>query len=107
MRRLLSVVIATLLAVLLLVPATASFAADEPRAEDVVVLAAEGGGEGPQGPEPMGPDDAENSNAPADYEPPFLINAAVGLAGLMILLVLGLGGLYWLMVQRHRTTTQA
>lgn len=107
MRRLLSVVIATLLAVLLLVPATAAFA-DTGSEVAPVVLAAEGGGEeGPQGPEPMGPENPDNSNAPADYEPPFLINAAVGLAGLMILLVLGLGGLYWLLVQRHRTSSHA
>lgn len=105
MRRLLSVVIATLVAVLLLAPATVAFADAGPAAE-VAVLAAEGGGEeGPQGPSPMGPHDTENSNAPAEYEPPFLINAAVGLAALMILLVLGLGALYWLLVQRHRTTT--
>lgn len=106
MRRLLPVVLATLLTAMLLLPATAAVA-DEAPAGEVVVLAAEGGEEGPLGPEPRGPDDAENSNAPADYEPPFLINAAVGLAALMILLVAGIGGLYWLLVQRHRTSSQA
>ena len=55
-----------------------------------------------QGPEPRAPDDPENSNAPSDYEPPFLINAAVGLTALLVLLVVGLGGLYWLLVQRPR-----
>lgn len=105
MRRLLPVVLAMLLATLLLVPATAAAAAPVAPA-DVVVLAAEGEGE-PVGPDPMAPDDPENSFAPTDYEPPFLINAAVGLSALLILLVLGLGGLYWLLVQRHRTSSQA
>ncbi len=101
MRRLLSVVLATLLAALLLVPATAAVATPSASAAEVVVLAADGGGE-PAGPEPRAPDDPENTNAPADYEPPFLINAAVGLAALMVLLVVGLGGLYWLLVHRPR-----
>lgn len=105
MRRLPSVVLATLLAALLLAPATAAVAAPSP--QPVVVLAAEGGGEGPVGPEPRGPDDPENSFAPADYEPPFLINAAVGLTALLVLTVVGLGGLYWLLVQRPRTSSQA
>lgn len=109
MRRLLPVVLATLLAMLLLVPATAAVASPAPAvAQDAapVVLAAEGAGQGPVGPEPRGPNDAENTNAPADYEPPFLINAAVGLAGLMLLLVVGLGGLYWLLVQRPRAVSR-
>lgn len=115
MRRLPSVVLATLLAALLLAPtaAGAAPATDGPAGTEVsagtgiVVLAAEGGGGEPQGPEPMAPDNPENSNAPADYEPPFLINAAVGLAALMILLVVGLGGLYWLLVQRPRQASGA
>lgn len=102
MRRLPSVVLATLLAALLLVPAAASAAPVTDVAAVEVVLAAEGGGGEPQGPEPMGPDESENSFAPADYEPPFLINAAVGLAALLVLTVVGLGGLYWLLVQRPR-----
>ena len=108
MRRLLSVVIATLLAALLLAPATAAFA-DVAPADDgaVTVLAAEGGEQGPLGPEPRGPNDTENSNAPSEYEPPFLINAAVGLTALLVVTVLGLGGLYWLLVQRHRTSSNA
>jgi hypothetical protein len=106
MRRLLPVVIATLLAVLLLVPAAATAAsASAPSDGDaVVVLAAEGGGEGAEGgAEPAGPEpDLQNTNAPADYEPPFLINAAVGLTALLLLVVLGVGSLYWLLVQRPR-----
>lgn len=100
MRRLLPVVLATMLAALLLAPATVAHASPTP----VTVLAAEGG-EGPVGPEPRGPDDPENSHAPADYEAPFLINAAVGLAVLMVLLTVGLGGLYWLLVQRPKTSS--
>lgn len=98
MRRLLPVVPAMLLAALLLVPATAMATPSAP--SQVVVLAAEGGEEGPVGPEPRGPDDPENSFAPGEYQPPFLINAAVGLTALLLLLVVGLGGLYWLLVQR-------
>lgn len=98
MRRLLPVVPAMLLAALLLVPATAMATPEAP--SQVTVLAAEGGEEGPVGPEPRGPDDPENSFAPSEYEPPFLINAAVGLTALLLLLVVGLGGLYWLLVQR-------
>ncbi len=112
MRRLPPVVLATLVAALLLVPAPAALAASPSDAapavaggSDVVVLAAEGGGE-LQGPEPRGPNDTENSNAPKEYEPPFLINAAVGLTALLLLLVLGLGGLYWLLVQRPKSASQ-
>lgn len=103
MRRLLPVVPAMLLAVLLLVPVSAT-AAPAAQAE-ATVLAAEGGEEGPVGPEPRGANDPENSFAPADYEANFLINAAVGLTVLLILLAVGLGGLYWLLVQRPRETS--
>lgn len=98
MRRLLPVVPAMLLAALLLVPTTAM--ATPATSTTVTVLAAEGGGEGPLGPEPRGPEDPDNSFAPTEYEAPFLINAAVGLTALLVLLVVGLGGLYWLLVQR-------
>lgn len=99
MRRLLPVVPAMLLAALLLVPTTAM--ATPATSTAVTVLAAEGGGEeGPLGPEPRGPDNPDNSFAPTEYEAPFLINAAVGLTALLLLLVVGLGGLYWLLVQR-------
>lgn len=107
MRRLLPVVLATLLAALLLVPATGAGADTAPRTASTV-LAAEGGGEeGPVGPEPRPPDDPDNSFAPSDYEPPFLINAAVGLTVLLVLLALGLGAMYWLLVQRPKTSSQA
>lgn len=98
MRRLLPVVPAMLLAALLLVPTTAM--ATPATSTTVTVLAAEGGGGGPLGPEPRGPEDPDNSFAPTEYEAPFLINAAVGLTALLVLLVVGLGGLYWLLVQR-------
>lgn len=98
MRRLLPVVPAMLLAVLLLVPATATAA---PAAQPTVtVLAVEGGEEGPVGPDPRGPNDPENTHAPDEYQANFLINAAVGLTALLLLLVVGLGGLYWLLVKR-------
>jgi hypothetical protein len=96
-------VLATLLAVLLLVPAAAASAApDDAPPAAVVVLAAEEG-EGPVGPEP----NPDTTHAPAEYEPPFLINAAVGLTALLVLGVLALGGLYWLLVQRPKTRQQA
>lgn len=100
MRRLLPVVLAALLAALLLLPAGVA-AADTTAADQASphqqVLAAEGGGE-PAGPEP----NPTSTNAPDDYEPPFLINAAVGLTALMVGLVVILGGLYWLLVVRPR-----
>lgn len=105
MRRLLPVVPAMLLAVLLLVPATATAAPAAP--SQVTVLAVEGGEEGPVGPDPRGPNDPENSHAPADYEANFLINAAVGLTALLLLLVVGLGGMYWLLVQRPREASKS
>lgn len=106
MRRLMSVVLATLVAAILLVPATVAVAAPvaPPAAEQVVVLAAEGGGEGePAGVEP----NLESTNAPADYEPPFLINAAYGLVGLVLLIVAAVGGLYYLLVQRPKAAGKA
>lgn len=105
MRRLLLVVPAMLLAALLLVPTTAVATPATP--SQVAVLAAEGGQEGPLGPEPRGPDDPDNSFAPGEYEPPFLINAAVGLTALLLVLVVGLGGLYWLMVQRPKESSKS
>ena len=94
-------VLATLLAVVLLVPATAAVAAPDTPPGAVAVLAAEGGGE-PVGPEP----NPDTTHAPAEYEPPFLINAAVGLTALLVIGVFALGGLYWLLVQRPRTRQQ-
>lgn len=96
-----AVVLATLLAVLLLVPATAAVAAPDAPPASVVVLAAEGGGE-PAGPEP----NPDTTHAPPEYEPPFLINAAVGLTALLVIGVLALGGLYWLLVQRPKQRQQ-
>ncbi len=102
MRRLPSVVLATLLAVFLLVPAAAASAAPEAPPAAVVVLAA-AEGEGPVGPEP----NPDTTHAPTEYEPPFLINAAVGLTVLLVLGVLALGALYWLLVQRPKANQQA
>lgn len=95
-------VLATLLTVLLLVPATAAAAASDALPASVPVLAAAGGEEGPVGPEP----NPDTTHAPAEYEPPFLINAAVGLTALLVIGVLALGGLYWLLVVRPRTRQQ-
>lgn len=100
MRRLLPVVLAALLAALLLLPtgAAAADTAGTDRAvdtQDQLLLATEGE---PQGPTP----NPTTTNAPDDYEPPFLINAAVGLTALMVGLVVVLGGLYWLLVVRPR-----
>ena len=69
-----------------------------------VVLAAEGGGEGeePPGPDPMPADATENPAAPTDYEANFLWGAAVGLLVLTLFAVLGVGGLYYLLVVRPR-----
>jgi hypothetical protein len=96
MRRLLPAVLTALVAVLMLLPATA--AADV--ASDALVLAVEEGE--PQGPEPI----LDNENAPAPYEPPFLIHAANGLAAAMVALVFILAGLYWVLVHRPAKARQ-
>ena len=99
MRRLLPVVLAALLAALLLLPAGVA-AADTTAVEQSVttqqlLLATEG--------EPAGPaPNPTSTNAPDDYEPPFLINAAVLLTALLLGLVVILAGLYWLLVVRPR-----
>ena len=70
---------------------------------EVVVLAVEGGEEAePVGPDPMPPDATDNPAAPGDYEPNFLWGAAVGLFVLTIFAVLGVAGLYYLLVVRAR-----
>lgn len=102
MRRLLGLVLPALLAVTLLLPATTATAA--PAAEVAgLVLATEADPDAPPpGPEPMDPDNTENPAAPADYEPNFLIGAAVGLFVLVLLGALSLGALYYLLVHRPR-----
>ena len=69
-----------------------------------VVLAVEGGGEDaePLGPEPMPANATENPAAPTDYESNFLWGAAVGLLVLTVFAVLGVAGLYYLLVVRPR-----
>lgn len=97
MRRLLPVVLAALLAALLLPTGVAIAEAPsggDPAASQVLA-AAEGE---PAGPEP----NPTSTNAPDDYEPPFLINAAVGLTALLVGLVVVLGALYYLLVVRPR-----
>lgn len=103
MRRLLPVVLAALLAALLLFPAGAAIAdtaGGDPVAAQQLLAAAEEG-------EPAGPSpDPDNSHAPADYEPPFLINAAVGLTALLVGGVVVLGALYYLLVVRPRNASR-
>lgn len=104
MRRLFGLVLPAMLAVALLLPATAALAAPTGDEVATVLLAAEeGGGEtGPQGPEPRAPDDTENPAAPDRYEAPFIWAASVGLLALAILGTLTLVGLYYLLVHRPR-----
>lgn len=104
-RRLFAPVLSAVVAVLLVVPVTAS-AAD---LASTVVLAAEGGGEheGAPGPEPRPADDTENPAAPQDYEANFLWGAAVGLLALTLLGALALAGLYWLLVVRPKRSDAA
>jgi hypothetical protein len=98
--RLLGLVLPALLAVTLLLPATAVSAAPSGAATAVLLAAEEGGPEGPQGPEPADPNDTENPAAPENYEAPFLWAASVGLLALAILGTLLLAGLYYLLVHR-------
>ncbi len=98
MRRLLPVVPAMLLAALLLVPATAM--ASRRRSRCSLPRKAGRGRSGRSRGARTTP-----TTAPTEYEPPFLINAAVGLTVLLVVLVVGLGGLYWLLVQRPSKET--
>lgn len=99
-----ALVLPALLAVALLLPATAATAADDVSGAGdlttVVLAVEEGGADGPQGPEPRDPDDTENPAAPEDYEAPFLWAASVGLLALAVLGALTLAGLYYLLVKR-------
>ena len=92
----------TLLAVGLLFVSVAPAVAETP----VVLLAAEEGGEGeeaePLGPDPMPADASPNPAAPDDYQANFLWGAAVGLLVLTLFAVLGVAGLYYLLVVRPR-----
>lgn len=102
MRRQLPVVLAALLAALLLLPVGAAAAdvgevIDQAATADQPVLAAE------EGDEPVGPSpNPSTTHAPAEYEPPFLSNAAVGLTALLLGGVVVLAGLYYLLVVRPR-----
>lgn len=99
-RRLLAPLLSLVVALTLVAPGAALAAPTS----SPVVLAAESGGEGEQGPgpEPMPADATENPAAPDDYEANFLWGAAVGLLALMILGAVAVGGLYWLLVVRPK-----
>lgn len=103
MRRQLPLVLAALLAALLLLPVGAAAAdvgetvGQSAVSDEVVLAAAEEGGE-PAGPSP----NPSNTHAPDEYEPPFLINAAVGLTALLLGGIVILAGLYYLLVVRPR-----
>lgn len=100
MRRLLGLVLPALLAVALLLPATAA-TASEAAAPAALVLAVESDPDAPApGLSPMPADATENPAAPEEYEAPFLWGAAVGLLALTLFLALTLGGLYYLLVHR-------
>lgn len=94
-RRLATLLSAAMLALAVIAPAGPAFAAP-----DVLVLAAEGGGE-PQGPEPRLADDPDNEFRPTDYEANFTATlfgrALFGLI-LGIAVLMGLG--YWVRVGR-------
>lgn len=102
MRRLLPVVLAALLAVLLVLPAGAASAevidTTHTAAADVLLLAVEGEEGEPAGPQPT----LQNTNAPPEYQPPFLINAAFLLTALMLALTVAVAGLYYVLVHRPR-----
>lgn len=100
-RTLRAMVVPVLLLTLLLAPAAASASVDTAVADDALILATEGGGEAP-GLDPRGPDDPNNEFAPDNYEANFLWGAGVGILGLIVLLILTVGGLYYLLVIRPR-----
>ena len=107
MRRLvLGLLLPALMTAALLLPATAA-AADAPADSGIVLLAAEGGGGELPGRQAPDPNDPENPNPPEEYEQNFLWGAAVGLTAGVVGLVLLLGGLYYLLVQRPRNKAAA
>jgi hypothetical protein len=100
-RRLARLLSVSLLAMALVLPASVATAAPvEAATAEVatVVLAAEGGE--PAGLEPRSADDEENEFAPEPYQENFLWGAAVGLLAIVLAILGGLGGLYWLLVVR-------
>lgn len=100
MRRLLGLVLPALLAVSLLLPATAAAAADDVASTALVLATEADPGATAPGRDPMPVDATENPAAPAEYEPPFLIGAAWGLLALVLFLGVALAGLYFLLVVR-------
>lgn len=100
MRRLTGLVLPALLAAAMLLPATSAAAAPSAETAGFVLAAEPGGGGEPAGLDPMDPNNTENPAAPADYEPPFLWAASIGLLALAVLGVLVLVGLYYVMVHR-------
>lgn len=105
MRRLIGLLLPALLAVALLLPATAAHAAPAPQLDGPVLAAEVDPDAPPPGREPMDANNTENPAAPDDYEPPFVWAASVGLLALAIFGVLALAGLYYLLV--HRPQQQA
>lgn len=90
---------AALLLVGLLLPGTAVLAAPAATA-DVVLAAAAGENDEPQGPEPVPLE--EDEFAPTDYEANFLWGAAVGLLVIVLGISGALGGAYWFLVVKPR-----
>ena len=88
---------AALLLVGLLLPGTAALAAT---AGDVVLAAAAGEGDEPQGLDPVPLE--EDEFAPTDYEANFLWGAAVGLLVITLAIVGAVGAAYWYLVVRPR-----
>jgi hypothetical protein len=101
MRRVLNLLLLSVVAVLFVLPAQVAAAQDLPADRFVVATQAELPEDFP-GTTPGDPNAEDNAFAPEDYEANFLWGAAVGLTVLVILGVGGVGLLYWGLVVRPK-----
>lgn len=106
-RRLSSLSAAVLLAVALLLPATAASAADLVLAAGDTLELAASGHTSTEGLDPMSPDDEENEFAPANYEPNWTWRAGKAILGLILFAAVYLSLMYYLRVVRPSRSAQS
>lgn len=104
MRRVLNILLLSVVAAVIALPAQVAAAEELPADRLVVATQAELPEDFP-GVAPGDPNAEDNAFAPDDYEPNFLWGAAVGLTALVVLGVGGLGLLYWGLVVRPKQRT--
>lgn len=104
MRRVFPVLLSALVAACLLLP-TAALAATAPADAGTIVVATEATGD-EVGTHPPAADSTDNPNPPPEYEAPFLQNSAKGMLTIVLLVLFGMGALYYLMVERPKAAAQ-